>query len=91
MQTIIIFLDILIILLSFVVLKNLLGYGGNVGKSLTMIGVGIFVVGLSQIVETLGINFSLGSTPSIELVHRLFIFSGLLFEAWGYYTLMKKR
>lgn len=94
MEKLILFLDILIAILSLWVLYKLTAYSGligKLGKSLSLIGYGVVVIGLSQFVETVGLNFLDFGVSNIEITHRLILFVGLIFIAWGFGDLMEKK
>jgi len=90
MENITILLNIFIAVLSFWVLFKLIGYGGTIGRSLSQIGYGIVIIGLSQFVETLGLVLLNANIATTEMVHRLILTIGFFFVAWGFGVLMRK-
>lgn len=91
MENITILFDLLIALLSIWVLLKLIGYGGIIGKSLSQVGYGIVIIGLSQFVETFGLIFFNTSIITIEIVHRFILTIGFICIALGFRNLMEKR
>ncbi len=83
-------LDATIVVLSLWVLQILIGYGGLIGRALTLIGSGTVIIGVAQIIETI-MNQWLTSDPlAIELIHRIILVIGFIYIVWGYRVLMKK-
>lgn len=91
MENLTILFDTLIALLSIWVLLKLIGYGGIIGKSLSQVGYGIVIIGLSQFVETFGLILFNASIITIEIVHRFILTVGFFFVAWGFKNLMDKK
>ena len=91
MEKIIIIFDIVIALLSIWTLVQITGYGGQIGRSLSMVGYGIIIVGFSQIIETVGINVLIINIPTIEIIHRLILIIGITIIAFGFKNLMLKK
>ena len=91
MKNITILFDVIIALLSLWVLFKLLGYGGIIGKSLSIIGYGIIIIGLSQFVETFGLILFTTNLIIIEIIHRFILTIGFIFIAWGFKNLMTKK
>ena len=87
---IIIGFDILIIITAFWALMKLMGYGGPIGKSFKMIGIGIFIMGIAQIVETTGILLFTVEMSTMEILHRVFMLLGIILIVAGFQNLMKK-
>lgn len=83
--------DILIFLLSLWVLYKLLGYGGIIGRSLSLIGYGIVIIGFSQMVETIGLIFVDSNVFDVHIVHRSILAIGFLLVALGFKNLMEKK
>jgi hypothetical protein len=84
-------LDGIIILLSFWVLKILVGYGGLIGKALTTIGIGVLVFGVAQIIETTLSIWSPWDLYTIEMVHRLILTIGFIITIFGYKSFMRRQ
>ena len=91
MENITIFFDVLIALLSIWVLFKLIGYGGDIGKSLSQVGYGIVIIGISQLVETFGLVLLNTDISTIEITHRFILAIGFFFVAWGFKNLMNKK
>jgi hypothetical protein len=91
MEKITIFLDVLVAILSLWILIKLTGHGGFVGQSFAKIGYGTIIIGLSQIVETIGINFIDIDVQTVEFVYRVFLLMGITFIAMGIKNLMTKQ
>jgi membrane-bound acyltransferase YfiQ involved in biofilm formation len=90
MENITILFDTCIALLSIWVLFKLIGYGGNIGKSLSQIGYGIVIIGISQAVETMGLMFIDKNVFDIHIIHRSILVIGFSLVAWGFKNLMNK-
>ena len=91
MENITILFDILIALLSIWVLFKLIGYGGSIGKSLSFVGYGIVIIGISQIIETLGLIFIDSNVFDVHIIHRSILVVGFIFLALGFKSLMEKK
>lgn len=81
--------EILIISLSLWILFKLRGYGGLIGKSLSNIGYGTVILGFSQIIETLPLEFLAIETTTLESIHHLIFLIGLILIAVGFKRLME--
>lgn len=94
METITVLFDLAIASLSIWVLAKVTGYGGVIGKALTMVGYGIIIIGLSQFFETAGLYlFSTSEMSTLEVVHfvhHLVLFIGMALVFWGFEKLMNK-
>ena len=90
MENITIIFDLLIATLSLWVVFKLTGHGGLVGESLAKIGYGTVIIGLSQIVETTGLNLFKIDFSTIEIVHRFILTVGIFLITWGFNNLMSK-
>ncbi|MFZ2049147.1 MAG: hypothetical protein WAV25_02540 [Minisyncoccia bacterium] len=93
MENITIIFDIAIAIISVLVLIKLTGYGGIIGQTLQKIGYGIVIIGVSQLVETIGL-YILGNKMSevdiLHFFHRLILLIGVLLVYSGFKKLMTK-
>ncbi|MFA6999788.1 MAG: hypothetical protein WC241_01595 [Candidatus Paceibacterota bacterium] len=90
MENITILFDVFIALLSIWILFKLIGYGGAIGKSLSLVGYGLVIIGLSQAVETIGLMFIDKNVFDIHIIHRSILVIGFSLVAWGFKSLMNK-
>ena len=91
MENMTILFDVLIALLSIWVLFKLIGYGGEIGRSLSQVGYGIVIIGFSQMVETAGLMFFDNNVFDVHLIHRSILTIGFFLVAWGFKSLMTKK
>jgi hypothetical protein len=91
MEIISILLAIVIGLLSIWILLKLNRYGGFIGAILSKIGYGTIILGLSQIIETPGLNFFNLEDATMDMVHHLVFIVGLSLIAWGFRDLLEKK
>lgn len=82
-------LDTLIIILAVWILFKLKGYGGLIGESLTKVGYGIVILGISQILETVDPSFLRIDESVLEMTHHLVFLLGLTLLALGFKRLME--
>ena len=90
MENITIVFDVAIAAASLWVLSKLIGYGGEIGDSLTKVGYGIVIIGFSQIIETVGLILLNNNVSEVHIVHRSFLTVGFLLVSWGFRNLMTK-
>lgn len=90
MENITILFDVFIALLSIWIFFKLIGYGGAIGKSLSQVGYGLVIIGLSQAVETTGLMFIDKSMFDIHIIHRSILLIGFSLVALGFKNLMNK-
>lgn len=80
-----------ILLLSIWILLKLSGHGGFVGSSLNLIGYGTVVLGLSQVIETVRLDYWNIQPEMMEMAHHFIFIMGLVMIAIGFRNLMGKR
>ena len=88
MKNITLFFDLLITILSIWALLKLTSYGGIIGRYLSMVGYGLIIIGLSQIFETISLNFINANVSLVEIIHRIILLLGLVLVAWGFKKLL---
>ncbi len=91
MENITILFDILIALLSLWVLFKLIGHGGTIGKTLSLVGYGIVVIGFSQIIETVGLIFFNENVFDVHIIHRSILTLGFFIVAFGFKKMMDNK
>lgn len=89
MEALMMVTDVLIIALSLWILFKLRGYGGLIGKSLSNIGYGTIILGFSQIIETLPLDFLAIEAATLESIHHIIFLIGLILIAVGFKRLME--
>lgn len=89
MEILTILSDIVIVFLSIWILLKLKGYGGLIGESLARVGYGTVIIGLSQIIETIRLDYLRIDLPTLEIVHHLIFILGLVLIAIGFKRLME--
>jgi hypothetical protein len=91
MRTISLVLDIVLILIAVGIILYMRGMGGAIGRSLGLMTVGIVVLGLAHILETLTFEVLGWSTDFVEISHRIVVLAGFLFVFLGFRQIAKLR
>ncbi len=89
METIAFFLDIFLVVAAITAYLARPQIGGQLAKGLQILMIGILVLGLAHLTETLFFTLFNVDRPLNEVIHRLLVASGFIFVIAGFVRMRK--
>jgi len=89
MVTIAFVLDILLVIAAVIAYLARPRIGGQLAKGLQILMIGILVLGLAHLIETLLFTILIVDRPANEVVHRLLVAVGFIFVIAGFGRMRK--
>ena len=81
-------IDVIVLVVTLWTLFKIASSGKVVAGMFRMIGVGVVLIGLAQVVETAGLTYTTVSVSLVEIINRLLLLVGLLLIAFSFRALL---
>lgn len=84
-------IDVVLIIMAVWMLTLVLGYSGSIGRAFNIIGVGVLILGITHILETIILKVFGFGYGAVELLHRLLVLVGFSLIIIGFRMIVKNK